>query len=195
MPVGGGDLGANGALGRLPPVSAAGNTVPFAQTFDRRFVTNITFQTTSGTMTMTAIWLPEGATVSGITFLSGATAESGGTNLWFALYTSALALMAQSANDTGAAAFGANTALRKALTTPQKMTYSGLYYLAYMSTNSLGAQPALYNITNGGANANGSVTGMTPILAATSSTGQTTTAPATAGALTTITQALWACVD
>ena len=192
MPIFGGDFGV-GALGLIPPIGTAGT--PFAQTFDRRLVNNITFQPTSGTLTMTAIWLPANSTVTGITFVSGATAESGGTNLWFALYNADLTFLAQSTNDTGAATFSANLALRKALTAPQKLVTGGLYYLGYMSTNGAGAQPALYNITNTGINANGNITGMTPIVAATSTAALTTTAPTPAGALTTITQALYAFVD
>lgn len=182
------------ALGSgLLPVGTSG--YPFGQTFDRRFVNSITFQPTSGTMYLSAIFLPVGAQVTAITFVSGATAESGGTNLWFALYKADLTFMAQSTNDTAAAAFAANTALRKALTAVQTLPYSGLYYVGYCSTNSAGAQPALYNAANTGINANGNITGMTPILAATSTTGLTTTAPSPAGALTTVVNALYAFVD
>ncbi len=184
----------------FPNTVGASGTQPFASTFDRRLVNNITFQPTSGTMTVTGIWLPGDMTVNGITFVSGATAESGGTNLWFALYSHNLnsgtsTLMSQSANNTNATAFGANTAFRQALTTPQRLTYSGLYYLAFMCSQGAGAVPALYNITNTGINANGSITGMTPIIAATADAALTTTAPTTMGTKTTITQALYAFVD
>ena len=180
----------------LPTGAATAATVPQAQTYDRRLAISAAFATTSGTMTMTGINLAGGTVVTAITFVSGATAESGGTNLWFALYRAdTLALMAQSTNDTGAAAFAANTALRKALTAPQTCPYTGLYYLAYMSTNSAGAQPTLLCVTSAIANNLGSITGMTPILAATSTTGLTSAAPATAGALTTITQCLYGFVD
>ena len=192
MPIGVGDYGVS-ALGQLPPIGTAG--FPWAQTFDRRLCTGVGFQTTSGTLTMTAIWLPEGATVTGITFVSGATAESGGTNLWYALFNLDLTLLAQSTNDTGAAAFAANTALRKALTTPQKLTRSGFYYIGYMSSNSAGAQPTLAVYTCGSVNLTGNITGMTPIVAGTSSTGQTTTAPNPAAALTAIAACLYAFVD
>ena len=192
MALTGADLGVS-ALGALPPVGTSGT--PFAQTFDRRLATGVAFQPTSGTLTMAAIWLPEGATVAGISFVSGGTAQTGGTNLWVALYKSDLTLMAQSTNDTSGTPFATNTMLRKALTTPQKCTYSGLYYVGFMSTNSAGGQVALAVYTTGSANLTGSITGMTPILNGTSSTSQTTTAPNPAAAMTTITATLWACVD
>src|SRR5262249_36409891 len=149
----------------------------------------------SGTLTMTGIYLPAGRVVTGITFVSGATGETGGTHLWYALSTSALVLMAQSTDDTGATSFGTNTALRKALTAAQTLTYSGLYYIGFMCANSAGSQPALYCNSVGGVNATGNITGMTPIIAATSSTGQAGTAPNPAGALTAIVQAMYAFID
>lgn len=179
----------------FPITVGAAGTQPFAQTFDRRLVNNITFQPATGVMHMTAIWLPGGMTVNGITFLSGATAESGGSHLFYALYSrnnaAVVSLMAQSTDDAGATSFAANTAFRKALTTPQKLTYSGLYYLAFACT---ATTPSLYNITNVGINANGSIAGMTPILAATADA-VTNVAPTTVGAFTTITQALYGFVD
>ena len=113
----------------LPSGAASLVTQPFAQTFDRRLATSAVFATTSGTLTLAAIWLPAGKLVTGITFVSGSTAESGGTHLWYALYKGDLTFMAQSTDDTGAAAFAANTALRKALTAAQTIPVSGLYYL------------------------------------------------------------------
>lgn len=188
------DYGQGGANAFPLPVGTSGT--PFAQTFDRRLVNNITFAPTTGTMYVTAIWLPAEMTVSGITFVSGATAESGGSHLFYALYSrnpvsAVCTLMAQAADNGGGAAFGANTAFRMALTTAQKLTYSGFYYLAFACT---GTTPTLYNITNTGINANGNIAGMTPILAA-SADAVTTTAPSTLGALTTVTAALYAFVD
>jgi len=170
-------------------------TQPFAQTFDRRLATGAAYQTVSGTVVMTAIWLPAGKVITGITFVSGATGETGGTNLWFALYKADLTLMAQSTNDTGPTSFGANAGLRKALATAQTLPYTGLYYLAYCSTNSAGTNPTLLSVNAAVASANGSIAGLTPIVAGTSSTGQTTTAPAPAAALTAIVQSIYAFVD
>ncbi len=149
---------------------------------------------------MTGIWLPAGALVTGITFVSGSTAESGGSHLFYALYKSKdspyapvnYALMAQATDNTGGAAFGANTAFRMALTTPQVCPYSGLYLLGFCAVATC---PTLLNITATVANANGSITGLTPILSATADTSLTTTAPATLGTLTTVVQSYYAFVD
>lgn len=184
-------LGQNGIL----PIGGGTLTFGAAQTYDRRFALSAAAATTSGTLTFTGIWLAAGQIVTGITFVSGATAQSGGTNLWYALYKADLTLMAQSTNDTAAAAMAANTALRKTLTAPQTCPYSGLYYLGFMCTNSAGAQPTLLNITLPLANTNGSIAGLTPIVSATSSTGLTTTAPNPAGALTTVVNSYYAFVD
>ena len=174
------------------PVGTSGN--PFAQTYDRRFALSAAVAPTSATLTMTAIVLPAGKTVTGITFISGAQAEATGTHLWYALYDRNLVLLAQATDNTGAAAFAANTAFRMALAAPTICPYSGLYYLGFCCVAS-GTVPTLLNITLPLANNNGSITGMTPIVAATSSTGLTATAPNPAGALTTVVNSYYAFVD
>ena len=178
----------------IAPVGATG--VVTAQTYDRRLAVSAAFAPTSGTLTLTAIWLPAGTVVNGITFVSGAQAEAGGTHLFYVLYKADLTLMAQATDNTGAAAFGANTAFRMALATQQICPYTGLYYLGFLCVQSAGTVPTLLNITSALTNNLGGITGMTPILAATSTTGIASgTAPNPAGALTTITQALYAFVD
>jgi hypothetical protein len=186
------------SAGGLLPVGGGTGTAPFAQTFDRRFAVSTVFAPTSGTITMTAIWLPAGSVVTGITFVSGSTAESGGSHLWYALYkgnspfgATTYTLMAQSADAVGAAAFAANTALREALTAPQTCPYSGLYLLGFCC---VGTVPTLQNVT-GSVNNNGNIAGMTPILAATADSSLGAAAAATLGTLTTITQSLYAYVD
>ena len=177
------------------PVGAAG-TFPFAQTFDRRFANGTVLAPTSGTMYMSAIFLPAGSVVNGITFVSSSTGETGGTHLWYALYRQDLTFIAQATDNTGATAFAANTAFRMALTAPQTITVPGIYYLAFMCAQSAGGTPTLINAllpTN--ANANGAIAGMTPILAATSSTGLAGAAPSPAGALTATVNCLYAFVD
>ena len=172
------------------PAGATGNVL--AQTFDRKMGATATTACVSGTLTMVAILLPAGMTVTGITFVSGTTAEAGGTHLWYALYRGDnLALMAQSADDTGAASLAANTALRKALTTPQVLPYTGLYYLAFLCTAT--TMPT-HMVQTSTAFANGG-TGMTPVLAGTSNTGLTATAPAVANAPTAANFSLYAFVD
>jgi len=163
-------------------------------TFDRRFATT-SFAPTTGNLFLTAILLPANLKVTGISFVSTATAESGGTHLWFALYKSDLRLMAQSADDTGATSFGATTMLRKTLTTPQVTPYGGLYYVGFMCSQSLGAVPTLLALATAHAGANGSVTGMTPIIAGVSTTGLGATAPNPAGAITPSVNNLFAVID
>lgn len=183
---------AQAGTGILPVGTASLVTQPFAQTFDRRLATGTVFALTSATMYLTGIWLPAGKVVTGITFVSGSTAESGGSNLWYALYKSDLTFMAQATSNTGAAAFAANTAFRMALTAAQTCPYSGLYYLGICV---VGTSMTLLNSVAASANANGGITGMTPIVAATSSTALTGTAPSPAGALTAIANCLYAFVD
>jgi hypothetical protein len=179
--------------GGMLPIGVAGSATPaFAQTFDRRMALSTVFAPTTATLTLTGIWLPAGKVITGITFVSGSTAESGGSHLWYALYKQDLTFMAQSTDDTAAAAFSANTALRKALTAAQTLPYSGLYYLGFCC---VGTVPTLLNVTAATVNATGNITGMTPILAATSTAALTGTAPTPAGALTAITQSLYAFVD
>lgn len=182
----------NSAAGTgILPIGSAG--APFAQTFDRRMAISTVFAITSGTMTMTGIILAQGQVVNGITFVSGSTAESGGSHLWYALYDANLVLLGQATDNTGAAAFGANTAFRMAMTTAIRVPASGLYYIGICV---VGTPMTLINVTAATANGNGSIAGMTPIVAATSSAGLNTgTAPNPAGALTGIAQALYAAVD
>lgn len=148
---------------------------------------------------MTGIWLAAGQTVTGITFVSGSTPESGGSHLWYALYkgnipfgASSYTLMAQSTDATGAAAFGANTALREALTTTQICPYTGLYLIGFLC---VGTVPTLCNVTVATVNLTGNIAGMTPIIASTADTSLTGTASTTLAAQTAITQVLYAYVD
>ncbi len=187
------------SAGGLLPVGGGTGTAPFAQTFDRRFALSTVTAPTSALLTMTAIWLPAGSVVTGITFVSGSTAESGGSHLWYALYkgnapfgASAYTLMAQATDNTSATAFGANTAFRMALTTAQTCPYTGLYLLGFCC---VGTVPTLLNIAAATVNANGNITGMTPVTSATADSALTTTAPATLGALTAVVQSYYAYVD
>lgn len=164
-----GDIGAG-----FPPSDA------IAETFPRRHAISTAYQPATGVLQMFGIYLPGGKVITNINFVSGGTAESGGTNLWFALYDQNLNLLAQSTNDTGATSFAANTNLRKALTAPQTTKYAGLYYVGYMQTNSAGAQASLLCLA---APASSVANGIAPIISATSSTGLTTAAPNPAAAL------------
>lgn len=185
--------------GGMLPVGGALGTNPFAQTFDRRFAVSTVFAPTSALLTCTAIFLPAGRIVTGITFVSGSTAESGGSHLWYCIYkgnapigASSYTLMAQATDNTAAAAFGANTAFRMALTAAQTCPYSGYYLLGFCC---VGTIPTLINVAAATANGNGSITGMTPVVACTADAALTATAPATLGAQTAIANCLYAFVD
>lgn len=177
--------------GALLPIGTAGT--PFAQTFDRRLASGTVFAPTTQVLTLTAIELPAGKVVTGISFVSGSTAESGGSHLWFALYDRNLNLLAQGTDETGAAAFAANSVHRQALTAPQTCLYSGLYYLGFCATAS--GMPTLLCSVVATVNATGNITGMTPIVAGTSTGSLGASAPNPAAALTAITQAIYAFVD
>lgn len=81
----------------------------------------------AGGWAATAIYLPKGFRVNGITFFSVA-AISVGTHQWFGLWNSALANIAASADDTSTA-WAAGTAKRLALTAPFTTTYAGTHYV------------------------------------------------------------------
>ena len=183
------------ASGAQTLVSTAAGIPPVAfQTFDRRLAISAAWAPTSGVLTLTGIWLAQGQTINAITFMSGAQAEATGTHLWYAIYRAdTLALLAQSTDNTGAAAFGASLSFRQALTAPVVLPYTGLYYLGVNVTAS--TVPTLLNLTSGVTTNLGAVASTAPILAATSTGSLTAAAPNPAGALTTIVQCLWAGVD
>lgn len=105
-----GDLPSGAFAQTIPRWSPTGNQTP-----------------TSGRLTLTLIYIPQPATVSTIRFVSGATALSGGSHGWAALYNSDLTLLGQSANDTSIT-WAANTSKTFTLTTPVQVQ-AGLYYV------------------------------------------------------------------
>lgn len=125
----------------------------------------------TGVMTSVDLWLNEGDLVTNLTFVSAGTAAGTPTAWWFALYDTAGALMAQTADQT-TTAWAADTAKTVALATAQRITKSGLYKAAINVTattppslvGTVGAKPVLAGEAN---------------LSQTSGSGLTTTAPAT----------------
>jgi hypothetical protein len=133
---------------------------------------------TTQVMTTVAVYLTSGETVTNITFKSGATAAGTPTNWWFALYDTAAtsALIAQSADQT-TAAWAADTSKTLALSTPYRVTTSGIHYAAVMVKAT--TPPTLVGATLGRAGvSSGLITGE-KILAQTSGSSLTTTAPST----------------
>lgn len=139
---------------------------------------------TTQVMTSVALYLEVGETVTNLTFCSATTALGTGTNWWFALYdTSATpALLRQTADQTNTA-WGANTPMTLALATPYTVTASGIYYASVMVKAS--TPPTLLGAALN-ANASAAVVTGQKILALTSGSSLTATAPATITSATTI---------
>lgn len=93
---------------------------------------------TSGTLYLVPIWLPKGAVVSNLTFVSGGTAAVTPTNWWFSLHDSSRKMLARTADQT-TAAWAASTVMTKAIAqttagsaSSYTTTYAGLHYLGVM---------------------------------------------------------------
>jgi hypothetical protein len=140
---------------------------------------------TTQVMLSVAVPLQAGDVVSNITFLSGATALATGTNWWFALYSSAStpALLAQTADQTSTA-WAADTAMTVALSSAQLITAAGLYYASIMVK--AGTLPSLMGRSLNRAGASGAIASGQKILARTSGSSLTDTAPATITSATTV---------
>lgn len=132
---------------------------------------------TTQVMLSVAVPLQAGDVVTNITFKSATTAAGTPTNYWFALYSPAGALIAQSADQTSTA-WGANTTKTLALTTAHTVTASGLYYAAIMvkatTPPTLAGATALHH-----ADLSTGIMTTEKVLAQTSGSSLTTTAPAT----------------
>jgi hypothetical protein len=140
---------------------------------------------TTQVMTSVAVYLELGDVVTNLTFVSGTTAAGTPTNWWFALYDTATtpALLRQTADQTSTA-WAANTAKTVALSTPWTVTASGIYYASCMvkaTTVPTLAGRTLHNAVEAGA----IVTGQ-KILAQTSGSSLTTTAPSSIASPTTV---------
>lgn len=136
----------------------------------------------TGVMTTVALPLQAGDTVTNITVKSGATAAGTPTAYWFALYSPAGALLAQTADQTSTA-WAANTVKTLALATAQNVTAAGVYYVGLMVTAT--TPPTLIGKTVGIAGAAASILS-SKVLAQTSGSTLTTTAPATIATPTTV---------
>jgi hypothetical protein len=136
-------------------------------------------------MTSVALYLEKGDVVTNLTFLSGSTAAGTPTHWWFALYDTSTtpALIAQSADQTSTA-WAADTVKTLALSAPHTVTSTGIYYAAVNVTAT--TPPSLSGVTlDNAAGAGAVVTGMS-VLAQTSATGLTDTAPSTIASPTTV---------
>lgn len=130
---------------------------------------------TTAVMTSVALPLQVGDLVTSITFKSGATAADTPLNWWFALYDTVGALAGQSADQT-TTAWAANTVKTLSLATPYRALTSGVHYAAIMVKAT--ATPTLLGTSVALAGASASILS-SKILAQTSGSALTATAPAT----------------
>jgi hypothetical protein len=132
---------------------------------------------TTQVMTSVALYLEAGDVVASLTFCSATTAAGTPTNWWFALYSTAAtpALLGQTADQTSTA-WAANTVKTVALATPYTVPTSGVYYAAVMvkATTPPTLLGASLNV-----NASSAVVTGQKVLAYTSGSALTDTAPAT----------------
>lgn len=130
----------------------------------------------TGRMSLVGIYLYAGTVVTSATFLSGGTPLGTGTHQWFALYSSALALLKQTSNDTNAA-WAANTKKTLNFTSTYTVTTTGFYYLGINVTASTVPTLRTWAMSSG-------VSTQTPLLTGFSTSSLTTTAPDPAAAIT-----------
>lgn len=93
---------------------------------------------TSGTLYLTPVWLPKGAVVSNLGFVSAGTAAATPTNWWFSLHDSSKKMLARTADQT-TTAWAANTAKSVAIAqttagagSSYTATYTGIHYIGVM---------------------------------------------------------------
>lgn len=163
-----------------PPTSNLGITNTLAETMPRETCpeVNTVVPTASGTLFMQAIYLKAGQLVSNITISSATTAAGTPTAGRVGLYDGNRNLRATSADQT-TTAWAANTVKTLAMTTPYRVTTSGLYYIGFYMTAT-----TVITMKGGTAKTGGQLASQAPILHGTSSTGLTTTLPDPAAAIT-----------
>lgn len=139
---------------------------------------------TTQVMTSVAIYLEEDDVVTNLTFCSATTAAGTPTNWWFALYDTSTtpALLGQTADQT-TTAWAANTVKTVALASPYTVTTTGIHYAAIMVKAT--TPPTLLGASLNANAAAAVVTGQ-KVLARTSGSSLTDTAPATIATPTTV---------
>lgn len=153
-------------------ISIVGGNIPRSQA-----TTDLTTPLSTGVMRVTPVYLQAGQVVTNISFCSAAQAATATiANWWFALYSPALALLRQTADQT-TGAWAANTIKTLALSSPYTIATAGNYLAAIMFKTS-GTCPTLWGVNAGNAAI------MANSQNGTSSGSLTTTAPDPAGALT-----------
>lgn len=125
----------------------------------------------TGVMTTVPIQLRQNDVITSLTAVSGQTAAGTPTAYWFALYSPAGTLIAQTANQ-GSAAWAANTAKTLPLSAPQTIGETGIYFVGIMVAAT--TPPSLLGTIGGPAVVTGERN-----LSQSSGSSLTTTAPAT----------------
>lgn len=175
------------------PFQVMGGSTFYRENFDAGDQTSdVAAALTTQVLTSTAIVLEPGDRVTSLSFLSGATAAGTPTNWFFALYDTAGALIAQTA-DQLTAAWAADTVKTLALATAYNVTALGVYYAAIMVKAT--TVPSLICKVAGRAAANGALLTGYKVKAQTSGSGLTTTAPATIATPTTVVNRPWVAVS
>jgi hypothetical protein len=133
-------------------------TGALAVTLDRRYITGTVVPAlTSGTLRLSAVWLPKGTVVTNLTYLCG-TAATSLTNRWFSLFDASRNLLRTSADNT--ATWNAGSTLTLPLASTYTVPADGLYYVGICEVattptalrgiaSSTGAGIALAPILNG----------------------------------------------
>jgi hypothetical protein len=127
---------------------------------------------TTMTLRLVPIYLRKGQVVTNITFTSSDVAADTPLNWWFALFSPAKVLLSQTADQT-TTAWGATTAKTLALAAAQTIAADGVYYVGICMKATTPINVLSFSLTGTSAN-NGN----------TADNALTTTAPATAGAIT-----------
>ena len=160
------------------------------ETFDRDLCDEVnTAALSSGRLSLQAIYLPAGKTISSISFWSATTAAGTPTNQLFGLFDSSYNLLRSSTNDTSTA-WAANSRKTLSLTSTFTTTYSGIHYLGIMV-----AATTVPTLKGNTAKTGGQLNAGAPTMGGTSTTGLTTALPATAAAPGTVTTSIWGCVS
>ena len=172
----------------VAPSTAVAETIPRAVGAQ-----SVTIATVSGTVYMTAVFIPANTVVNAVNVVTGSTASSNDVTInWAALCNGSRVVLAASANATTqlTPAGYVNTL---AMTTPFTTTYSGLYYIAY-TVGATTTQPTVVGVASAGTE----LTKIAPISSGTSSTAGTATPPAvgsTLGAITATANTIYEYLD
>jgi hypothetical protein len=149
-----------------------------AMTLDRRLITGTVVPAlTSGTLRLSAVWIPKGTVVTNITYLCG-TAATSLTNRWYSLFDGSRNLLRTTADNTSA--WNAGSTLTLPLSSTYTVPADGLYYVGICE---VATTPTA---TRGIASSTGAGIAISPVLNGDSTASLTNAAstPSTAGTIT-----------